>query len=410
MHAIGSESFAVACGTAREARRFMPFVAAVLSVLGLVYALLVAITAARVMRSVPLVERLAPREPQRWPRVSVIVPACNEASTIEAALESRLAEGYPAAEYVVIDDRSTDATGAIVDRLAARDPRVVALHVKELPDGWLGKVHALHAGVARATGEWILFSDADIHHEPGTLTRVVAHCEEQRLDHVAVLPSIWSSTLALDVMLNCFIRQFVIGSRAWKLGDPTSRVSIGGGNFMLVRRSALERAGGLEPLALEVVDDVALGQMLKWSGARQALLNARGFVGLHFYRSLPEAVRGMEKNAFAAMGYSVLRFMVLVSLFLVAELGSFAALAAGSGWPRAIAAIAVALLLATQLAVGRWLGRPALPTLLAPLGVVAMVVGTARSMALTLARRGVEWRGTRYPLDALRRGSRFVIM
>lgn len=380
-----------------------------LAVLVVVYACAVAFSAIRAIRSVPLVADLAPPEPARWPRVSVIVPACNEADTIERAVESRLDEGYPNAEYIVVDDRSTDGTGEIVDRLAARDPRVVALHVDALPEGWLGKVHALNAGVERATGDFVLFSDADIHHEPGTLARIVAHAEEQGLDHVAVLPSLWSSTVALDVLLNSFIRQFVVGARAWKIADPKSRVSIGGGNFGLVRRAALDRAGGLAPLALEVCDDIALGQMLKASGARQALLNACGFVSLHFYRSVPEAVRGMEKNAFALMGYSVVRFAILTTLYTLAELGGFVVLAGGDGWARAAAAAAIAILVGAQLAVTRWLRRPLLPSLLAPVGIAMMIFGAIRSAVLALARRGVVWRGTRYPLDALRRGSRFVL-
>jgi cellulose synthase/poly-beta-1,6-N-acetylglucosamine synthase-like glycosyltransferase len=380
-----------------------------LSVLVLLYAIAVASSALGAMRSVPLVSDIAPRPLARWPRVSVVIPACNEGDTIEQALVSRLEEGYPDAEYIVVDDRSTDGTGAIIDRLAARDPRIIALHIEELPDGWLGKVHALHVGVRRATGDFILFSDADIHHEPGTLARIVAHCEEHAIDHVAVLPSIWSSTIALDVFLNSFIRHFVVGARAWKIGDPRSSVSIGGGVFGLVRRSALDRAGGLAPLALEVCDDIALGQMLKQTGARQALLNARGFVGLHFYRSLPEAVRGMEKNAFALMGYSVLRFSIFASLYTFAELGAFALIAGAHGWPCVVAATAAAVLLGTQLAVSRWLGRPLLPSLLAPIGIVTMIFGATRSMVMTLVRGGVVWRGTRYPLSVLRRGRRFVL-
>src|SRR5438105_2268588 len=116
------------------------------------YAAINAMAAVRMFRGVPLLARLEPPEPARWPRVSVIIPACNEAATIEQALHSRVAEGYPDAEYLVVDDRSTDDTGAIIDRLARADPRIVPLHVRELPAGWLGKLHAMHVALARATG------------------------------------------------------------------------------------------------------------------------------------------------------------------------------------------------------------------------------------------------------------------
>src|SRR5262249_1819655 len=154
------------------------------AILSAAYWAVLVFAALRTIHAVPSLAALAPPEPASWPRVSVIIPACNEEATIEEALRSRLREGYPAAEYIVVDDRSTDRTGEILDRIAAEDPRVVALHVRELPDGWLGKVHALHAGLARATGEWVLFSDADIHHEVGTLRRAVAHCEQNGIDHL----------------------------------------------------------------------------------------------------------------------------------------------------------------------------------------------------------------------------------
>ena len=383
---------------------------AILSVAGLAYALVVFVSALRVIRGVPLVASLEPKEPVAWPRVSVVVPACNEADTLEAAMRSRLAEGYPNVEYLLVDDRSTDGTGDIVDRLAAEDARIVALHVEDLPAGWLGKVNAMQHGVEHANGDWILFSDADIHHEPGMLARIVAHCEETGIDHVSVLPSIWSSTFWLDVMLSSVVRIMTSASRAWKIPDPTSRVSFGGGIFNLVRRSALERMGGLSPLKLEVIDDIGLGQLLKHSGARQAIFNARGQVSLYWYRSVGEAVRGMEKNSFAALGrFNVVQFVVILGLFAVVELAPFVALAAGAGPWRLLGGIASLLLLNAQWTSCRWLGRPVLATLLAPIGSMLLLFGAARSMFVTLARGGVEWRGTRYSLEALRAGMRFTL-
>lgn len=387
----------------------LQIVLAGVAIVAAAYWVFVALASLRAMAAVPLIARLAPADPPRWPRVSVIIPACDEEATIEQALRSRLGEGYPDAEYLVIDDRSTDRTGEIIDRLAAEDPRIVALHVRELPEGWLGKVHALHTAVGRATGEWVLFSDADVHHAPGTLRRVVAHCEQEGVDHVAVFPSVWSSSFWLDGVMNLFLRLLAAGSRAWKVPDPRSRISAGGGNFNLVRRAVLARAGGLSPLRMEVIDDAALGQMLKWSGARQRVLNARGFVGLWFYRSVRDIVVGMEKNAFAMLGrFDVPRFAIALAALSVCELGAWVVLAAGAGWPAALAAATLALAALVQLAVARWLDRPLLPTVLAPLGWLVFVFAALRSMVLTLRRGGITWRGTHYPLAALRRGRRYV--
>src|SRR5262245_54122822 len=106
----------------------------------------------RLIRATPVLAHVNPPEPEAWPRVSVIIPACNEADTLEAAMRSRLAEDYPNVEFILVDDRSTDETGAIVDRLAAADARIHAIHIGDLPDGWLGKVHALNTATQQATG------------------------------------------------------------------------------------------------------------------------------------------------------------------------------------------------------------------------------------------------------------------
>jgi len=379
----------------------------VLAIASAVYWALTAISTYLLRRGVPLLERLAPPTPAKWPRVSVVIPACNEGATIEAALRSRLGEDYPNAEYIVVDDRSTDATGEIIDRLAREDGRIVPLHVRELPAGWLGKVHAMHVALGHATGDYVLFSDADIHHERGTLQKVIAHCEQHAIDHVAAFPTVWSSGIWVDAVMTTFLRLLSVASRAWKVADPRSRISIGGGTFNLVRRSALDRVGGLAPLAMEVVDDAGLGQLLKWSGARACVLNARGFVSLAFYTSTREAVLGMEKNAFAALGrFDVTRFAIMLGAICVFELAPLVALAFG-GAP-ILAGATLALALVTQLALARWLDRPVASALMSPFGVAVFAFGGMRSMILTLRRGGIAWRGTHYPLAALREGRRLV--
>ncbi|MCX5673257.1 MAG: glycosyltransferase, partial [Planctomycetota bacterium] len=136
---------------------------AVYVLLGLAYWLAMAYGLVRTWRGVPRLEEVRPPEPAAWPKLSVIVPACNEADKIEPAMRTLLAEDYPDLEILAVDDRSTDATGDIIDRLAAEDPRVRAIHVKELPAGWLGKVHALDRGFQESRGRFVLFTDADVH-------------------------------------------------------------------------------------------------------------------------------------------------------------------------------------------------------------------------------------------------------
>jgi hypothetical protein len=369
----------------------------------------VALQLARAMRQVPQLAELRPPPPPRWPRLSLVIPACNEADTLEPALRSRLGEDYPELELVVIDDRSTDATGAIVDRVAAADSRVLPLHVTSLPEGWLGKVHALHRGAEAASGEWLLFTDADVHLEPGTLRTAIAYCEARGLDHLGVFPEVWSASFLLDVALGTFGRLVAMAARPHAVEDPDSKAAFGVGAFNLVRRSALERSPGLAWLKLELLDDAALGQMLKRSGARCAMALGRGRVGLTFYPSFGELMRGTEKNAFAGAGrFSQARLVLSCLVLLLLEVTPFAApLAFGHPLLQGAGALIAALALGTSVVGSRWMARPVLPTLLLPVGTLLFVGCLLRSGYLAHRRGGIAWRGTLYPTAQLRAGARY---
>jgi len=219
--------------------------------------------AIRVRRDVPSLDGFAPPAGAPLPRLSVVVAACNEAGTIDAAARTLLAQDYPDLEIVLADDRSTDATGAIIDRLADEDDRVRAIHVTALPEGWLGKVHALDRGTAEATGAFLLFTDADVRFAPDALRRAVALCEQRGLDHLAGLPACWSAGLLVDMVVAAFLRPFVAMMRPWAVPRPDSRAFLGVGAFNLVRRSALARTPGFAWLRMEVADDAGLGLMMK---------------------------------------------------------------------------------------------------------------------------------------------------
>jgi cellulose synthase/poly-beta-1,6-N-acetylglucosamine synthase-like glycosyltransferase len=278
-----------------------------LAVLGLALAALSALlwigVAALVVRAratVPSLSATQAPPPARWPTVSLIVPARDEAAGLEAALRSKLALDYPGLEVVLVDDRSTDATGAIADRLAAEQPHLSVVHVRELPKGWLGKVHALTKGVERSTGEWLLFTDADIHYDPQTLRRAIALCEAKGFDYLAALPRFESSTFAVNVAMAGFVPVVMSAVQADWIEDPKSAASIGAGVFALVRASAYRRSPGLEHLKLEIADDVGLGQLMKRSGARCGVVAAPDELSLTMYPDFAGVVRGTAKAACAA--------------------------------------------------------------------------------------------------------------
>jgi glycosyltransferase involved in cell wall biosynthesis len=385
--------------------------------LGVLYWLLSALLSVRTVRGVPVLECLHPPDPKTWPKLSLVIPACNEADTIEAATKSRLRDDYPDLEIVLIDDRSNDGTGEIIDRLAASDERVNVLHIAELPDRWLGKMHALHRGVRVATGDWLLFSDADVHFEPGTLRHAMAYALHRSLDHLAVIPQFWPASFTLGCMLAMFIRHICFGLRLWAVENPKSSAAVGVGAFNLVRRSAFERTGGFEELRLTIGDDVALGQMLKQSGARCAVANGRHLMGLHFYRSVVEAARATEKAALVMFQFSYLRLVIVLLVLIWLELSPLVALVLGSAVSGANAGLAgpalqvlgaagTALALFSGLLMNRWLGMPLLPAAFWPIGVVCNAVIVARAGFLAAWRGGHMWRGVLYPNELLRAGNR----
>ena len=358
-------------------------------------------------RRVPKLADLRPPDPPRWPKLSIIIPACNEADTIEAAVATVLQQDYPELQVVLIDDRSDDGTGQLVDRIAASDARVHPVHVTELPDGWLGKVHALDQGVRHAGGDFLLMMDADVHLAPGVLRRAVAWCEQQQLDHLAAAPAIRADQWLLKVAIAVFLRTFCVGMRVWAVSNPRSSAYIGIGAFNLVRRSAFERTEGFPWLRLEVADDAGLGLLMKRSGARCAVAGANRHVRVHWYRSLAEMARGAEKG-FASVAHCSIRRLLAVCVAMVAlELAPLVVLLAallpsGPAGLLPLGLVMVGLAVASVVILYWWGRDPIWPGLLFPLGILLNVVILLRVGWLGWRRGGILWRGTLYPSELLR--------
>jgi glycosyltransferase involved in cell wall biosynthesis len=336
-----------------------------------------------------------------WPRVTVVFAARNEAATLGAAVPTILALDYPDLEIIAVNDRSEDATGTLLDGLAAADPRLRVLHVTTLPEGWLGKNHALADGAAAATGEWILFTDADIHFQPDTLRRAVSHARAQTLDHLAAVPAMGATGLWLGVCVNAFSFAFSVALRPWKIADPRSRAHGGVGAFNLVRASTYRKLGGHVPLHLRPDDDIKLGKLMKSGGFSDFVLGP-GALSVAWYGSLREMIRGLEKNAYAAADYRVWAPPLGAALVGLVYLWPLVALGTTDGAARACYAAAVALMLAlgcdqTRFTGGRWWHGLLLPAGMALFGYMVL-----RSQLVTHWTGGITWRGTFYPLRELR--------
>lgn len=342
-------------------------------------------------------------EPTVTPPVSVVIAARDEARTIAAVVQAILRQDYPAIEVVAVNDRSTDGTGQILERLAEEHHRVRVIHVTDLPDGWLGKNHALQQGADAARGELLLFTDADVMMRPEAVARAVAVMERHGVDHLAVAPRIHAGSAAATMTVAVFLALFSIVFRPWRARDPKSRWHIGIGAFNLVRADAYRAIDGHHSLSLRPDDDVRLGRALKAAGHRQATAVGTSVAGVEWYPTLPAMARGLRKNAFAVVEYRlslVAAGTVVPSLFIfwpVTALG----LTTGPVWWLNAAIVAVGAV--TIFATTRTHSVPAWTSLTFPLGSVFLlwIVWAAALRAVWTGR--VEWRGTEYRLDELRR-------
>ena len=339
--------------------------------------------------------------PVRWPRVSVVVAARNEGATLGAAVPTMLALDYPDLEVIVVDDRSEDDTAAVLEKLAAADPRLRIEHVRTLPSEWMGKSHALHQGAARATGDWILFTDADIHFAPDCLRRAVTYARGQNIDHLSAMPRLHERGAALGICVGAFGLCFTLFVRPWRIPDPRSPCHGGIGAFNLVRAATYRKLDGHRPLRLRPDDDLKLGKLMKAGGWSEMLIGD-GAISVAWYSTVGELVRGLTKNAYAATDYRawfVLGGVAANGLFF---LWPVAALAVTTGPALALNAAAVAVMLAVAVDNQRCTGGRWWHGLFFPAGLLVLDYILLRSMVVTHLTRGITWRGTHYRLRDLK--------
>jgi glycosyltransferase involved in cell wall biosynthesis len=348
------------------------------------------------------------------PRVSIIVPARNEAEHIESALLSLLQLDYPDYEVIAVDDRSEDATGAIMDRLSsqwrdcgeASHHRLKVLHVTELPQGWLGKVHAMWTAAQQATGEWLLFTDADVVFRPDALRRAMIHAERERADHVVLFPTMVMESIGERMMMAFFQSQFVFAHRPWKVADPKSGDAVGVGAFNLLRKPVYESVGTYAALRMAVLDDMMLGGLVKQHGFRQRCVFGRDLLRLRWVVGTMGMVRGLTKNFFAILRFNVLFATAAICGVLLINAGPFVGIWFAHGWVRAGYGAALLAIAAMYFGMATKSDIPARYFFLHPVGTVLFAFAMVRSMIVTLARRGIEWRGTFYRLEELKRFGR----
>lgn len=351
-------------------------------------------------------------------RVAIIVPARNEEAAVEQALRRLLNLDYGNYKVIAIDDRSIDRTGEIMDALARQSPaKVRVIHVRELPPGWMGKTHAMWIGAqaantdflsnsveVRTHSDWLLFTDADVMFREDTLRRAMAYADAERLDHLVLFPRIIMKSFTEKMMIAFFQLLFVFGHRPWKVADPKARDHMGVGAFNLVRRNAYEAGGTYERLRMEVVDDMKLGKVIKNGGFRQRVAFGDDLLQIRWARGARGVVNNLTKNFFAVVSFQTWRAIGTCVALAFFNLLPFIGVVTARGWARIPYAVALISIFGLYWGMSRRAEIHPWYFFLHPVSATLFIYTMLRSTFLTLWHGSVEWRGTRYPLQELRKG------
>lgn len=333
---------------------------------------------------------------------SVVVAARDEEVRIAQTVRRLLTQRGVELELIVVDDRSTDRTGEILQQLAKENSRLRVVRVDALPEGWLGKCHACHVGASAARGEWILFTDADCWSKPDVLLRALQVAQREQADHVTLTSGLAVPSLGLRA--GSLLFHLSLGNWFSGVNRDRPKSHLGFGAFNLVRASAYRHCGGYEALRLTVLDDVKLGLLLRRAGKRTRAFLGADDVEAHWGTNAFSTIKLMEKNYFAALDFN-LPLALGVIAFLTLLMGG-AVLGAAWGTVAGLAAVLSPFGLVVPAAIlARRLGWSWAVALGVPFMLPIFVCALLNSTAKTLWRGGIRWRDTFYPLETLRSGN-----
>jgi chlorobactene glucosyltransferase len=338
-----------------------------------------------------------------FPKVSIVIPARNEERAVAAAVGSQLAQDYPDFEVIVVNDRSTDGTGAILETLARGNSRLRVLAGTEPPPGWLGKPHALWLGARESSTEIMLFADADVRYDPRCLREAVAFLQEQEADFLAFLPRMEAEGFWENVLMPYVLGAFFAGPGLLANRDRPRWLAVGGGAGNMIRRAAYEAIGGHEALKASVIDDVALALRAKRAGFRTRAVRAEDRVTVRMYRGFREVWEGFGKNVgYLFQGFTGAILLALTAFWFAVNIVPAAVLLfalSGAHRPSAdfgLAAWGTALPIVARLAVAAAMGDPLWPSFTHPIMAAVWAGITCRSLYQRVVRRRLTWRGREF--------------
>lgn len=338
----------------------------------------------------------------KYPSLAIVVPARNEESTLGTGLNSLKQLRYPDLKIVVVNDRSTDKTGQVLDEFSKMDPRIKPITVQELPSHWLGKNHALQVGAFASQSELILFTDADVEISDRFLSKAVRFLNAHQLDHLAGIPKVTSKSWMLYSFLGLFGLSFSLFTRPWQGKNRKQDRAVGIGAFNLVRRTAYIGIGGHSKLCLRPDDDLKLALVLKRAGFKTDCVPAVDGLSVEWYSSLGEMMRGLEKNVMTGFEYSFSKAVIGNLLFFITFVFPFVMVFLTEGPPWFLSCGSVILLVLCYLGQLKEARMPLSCTPLFPFASSGILFIVARACWLTYRNQGVFWRGTFYSLEELR--------
>jgi hopene-associated glycosyltransferase HpnB len=341
----------------------------------------------------------APRPLENWPRVIAIVPARNEAETIARAITSLASQDYPGEfEIVVVDDQSDDGTAALAGQAAAESDaskRVTVHSVDSLPPGWTGKLWALNTGISAAAEKapaFFWFTDADIVHAPDTLRRLVFRAERDALDLTSLMVLLQAKTFPERLLIPPFLYFFLMLYPPRWIADPKARTAGAAGGCILLRRTALERSGGIAAIRNEVIDDCALARAVKKSGGKIWMGLTRASVSFREYRTFAEIRDLIARTAFAQLRNKFpLLVATLAGLFVTFWL-AWILFFTGNDPAWIMASTAVALMTTTFLLTVLFYGLPPYWAFTLPLAAAFYGYATCLSAVRYWLGRGGQWK------------------
>jgi glycosyltransferase involved in cell wall biosynthesis len=345
---------------------------------------------------------LRPLEPSPLPLISVIVPARNEETSIEATVRALLATVSVPIQVIAINDRSTDSTGAILERIASESSRLTVIDVTDLPPGWLGKPHAMALAARQATTPWLLFTDADVLFAPDTLLRALNLAQDENADHLVLFPTMILKGFGERMMLAVFHLLGTVFSPPWRVPNPRSRASLGIGAFNLVRADVYRAFGGFESLRMQVTEDIRFGFEIKRAGYRQRVAVGPDLIRVRWAEGARHFILNVTKNFFALFQFRARPALTACAVLTIVCVAPFAGLAGPLSF-RIPAAFLFFLLLLLYRCLGHVSKISAAFFLTFPVAAALLIYALLRSVVVTFANGGIHWRGTFYPLSELRK-------